>query len=128
VGPRSAAFEEAGPLDVTAGAQLRWGRFHFTLALRHHLNSVPESGTRPSPFGGFADMTNVSRSDLEAYLRAIGAGGVVGDVRDGQIALALPAGAPPLPPGGQILPPAYTVTAHGGIAYVFVCGWSFGGK
>jgi hypothetical protein len=128
VGPRTAAFEEPGPLDVAVGAQLRWGRFHFTLALRHHLNSVPENGTRPSPFGGFADMTGVSRSDLQAYLQAIGAGGIAGDVRDGQIALALPPGAPPLPAGAQILPPAYTVTAHGGIAYLFVWGWSFGGR
>jgi hypothetical protein len=128
VGARTAAFEEAGPLDVAVGAQLRKGRFHFTLALRHHLNSVPEHGTRPSPFGGFADMTNVSRSDLQAYLQSIGAGGVAGDVRDGQIALALPPGAPPLPAGAQILPPAYTVTAHGGIAYLFVWGWTFGGR
>jgi hypothetical protein len=127
VGARTPAFEAAGPLDLTAGAQLRWGRFHLTMAFRYHANSVPALGTEPSPFGGLADMTAVSEPALRSYLEAIGAASALPQLRTrSEIAVAYPVDGPPLPAGAAILPPMYTVRSHGRTAYLFVWGWSFG--
>lgn len=128
VGGHSSAFEAAGPFDVSAGGQLRWGRAHLTLALRYHANSNPhQSAAYPSPLGGLADMTAVDEADLERYLAAIGAAGAVPHLRDrSHIALAFPTAGPPLPEGARILPPAYPRHAHDQIGYMLVSGWTFG--
>lgn len=126
-GGHSAAFEEAGPLDVMAGGQLRWHSLHLTLGVRYHANSVPALSTGPSPFGGMIDLTSVAKRDRNTYLYAIGAGTAVPYIRDrAQIAVVGPSDGPPLPEGARILPSAYTVRSHDRIASVLVCGWSFG--
>lgn len=127
VGGHTSAFREAGPLDISAGAQLRRGRVHLTLGLRYHANSVPRFRSHDFPLGGLADFTSVSEGDLERYLTAIGAAAALphlGDRR--QIALVPAANAPPLPEGARILPPTYTVRSHDRVAYVVVTGWSLG--
>jgi hypothetical protein len=127
VGGHTHAFEAAGPLDLSTGGQLRRGRFHLTLCLRFHVNSVPFVSTHPSPFAGLADVTNVSAADLRSYLDSIGASGAAGVLRSRtQIALAIPAGGPPLPDGARVIPPTFDVKSHDRVAYVFVWGWSFG--
>ncbi len=127
VGGHTSAFREAGPLDISAGAQLRRGRLRLTLGLRYHANSVPSSRSHDFPLAGLADFTSVSEGDLERYLTAIGAGAALphlGDRR--QIALLSAADAPPLPEGARILPPTYTVRSHDRVAYLAVMGWSLG--
>src|SRR6266511_4218646 len=54
VGGHTSAFREAGPLDISAGAQLRRGRVHLTLGLRYHANSVPRFRIHDFPLGGLA--------------------------------------------------------------------------
>ncbi len=125
VGGHTSAFKAAGPLDISAGAQLRRGRLHLTLGLRYHANSVPSFRSHDYPLAGFADLTSVSERDLQSYLTAIGAAAAapyLGDLH--QIALAFTANAPPLPEGARILPPPYAVRSHDRIAYLAVMGWS----
>ncbi len=127
VGGRTVAYEAAGPLDLTAGGQLRWHRLYLTLGLRYHVNSVPGFETYPSPLAGMADLTSVAPQDRDAYLSAIGAGAAVPYIRDrAQIAVVIPAGGPLLPKGARILPSDFTVRSHDRIATLLVCGWSFG--
>jgi len=127
VGGHTRAYREPGPLDIAAGAQLRWRGAAVTAGLRYHANSVPGMIQYPSPLGGLADLSRVADDDLAPYLRAIGASGALPFLRHrGQTALALPAAGPPLPSEARILPADFTVTAHDQLAYVLVCGWTFG--
>jgi hypothetical protein len=127
VGGHSAAFEASGPLDLSAGGQLRWHSLHLTLGVRYHVNSVSPFGTEPSPLGGMTDLTSVAQGARDAYLNAIGAGAAVPYLRDrSQVAAFAPPGGPPLPGGARILPSAYTVRSHDRIASLLVLGWSFG--
>jgi hypothetical protein len=128
VGGRTPAFRVPGPLDVTVGAQLRWRSIGLMACLRYHANSVSESDY-DWPLAGFADLGNVSGEDLVAYLQSIGASSVLAHLRRGsQTALALPDGAPPLPPEGRVLPRGFTVAPHGNKAYVFLLTWTLGAK
>jgi len=127
VGGRSRAFYEAGPLDLSVGAQLRWRRFHVTFGIRYHANSAPRFAAQPWSLVGLADMTSVSRADLQDYLTAIGDAGALAHIRNrSQIAVQVPANGPPLPEGAHLLASDYTVRSHGRLASVFVWGWSFG--
>jgi hypothetical protein len=127
IGSHTPVYTAAGPLDVTLGSQLRRGRFHLTVGVRYHANSVPAFRTRPSPFAGMADLTSVAPNERDAYLDAIGADNAIPYVRDrAQIVAAIPAHAPPLPEGARVLPPVFTVQSHDRIASTLVLGWSFG--
>jgi hypothetical protein len=128
-GEHSVAFEAPGPLDLSAGAQLRWRGLHLTLGVRYHANSIASFGTHPNPFGGMTDLTGVEPGARDAYLTAIGAGPSIPYIRDrSQIAVFTPANGPPLPEGALVLPPIYTVRSHDRIASLLVLGWSFGRK
>lgn len=127
VGGRTDAFREPGPLDIAAGAQLRWRRVAVTAGLRYHANSVPRMTRYASPLGGLADLSQVADADLAPYLSAIGASGSLPFLRHrGQSALEMPASGPPLPDGARILPADFFVRAHDQIGYMLVCGWTFG--
>jgi hypothetical protein len=127
VGGRTRAFREPGPLDIAAGAQLRWRGVAVTAGLRYHANSVPRMTRYVSPLGGLADLSQVADADLAPYLSAIGASGSLPFLRHrGQSALAIPASGPPLPDGARILPADLFVRAHDQVGYMLVCGWTFG--
>ena len=127
VGGRTHAFREPGPLDVVAGAQVRWRGAAITGGLRYHANSVPRMTRYASPLGGLADLSQVGDADLMPYLSAIGASGAVPFLRHrGQSALQIPDGGPPLPDGARILPADLTIRAHDQVGYMLVCGWTFG--
>jgi hypothetical protein len=127
VGGRTHAFREPGPLDVVAGAQVRWRGVAVTAGLRYHANSVPRMTLYASPLGGLADLSQVADADLAAYLNAIGASGALPFLRHrGQSALEIPASGPPLPDGARILPADLFVRAHDQVGYMLVCGWTFG--
>jgi hypothetical protein len=126
VGGRTRAFRLPGPVDVTTGAQLRLGRLRGTLALRYHANSVSHR-QYAWPLGGLADFIDVSDQDRSVFLQAIGAASVVPYLRRGsQTAIAIPAGAPPLPTGARVLPPTFTMGPHGEFSYVFLFTWAVG--
>jgi hypothetical protein len=127
VGGHTRAYREPGPLDVAAGAQLRWRGAAVTAGLRYHANSVPGMTRYPSPLGGLADVSRVADPDLAAYLDAIGASAALRFLRHrGQTALALPPDGPPLPPEARLLPADFTVRGHDQVGYVLACGWTFG--
>ena len=127
VGGRTRAIRGPGPLDIAAGAQVRWRRIAVTGGLRYHANSVPRMTRYASPLGGLADLSQVGDADLMAYLTAIGASGAVPFLRHrGQSALQIPDGGPPLPDGARILPADLFVRAHDQVGYMLVWGWTFG--
>lgn len=127
-GARTDVLTAPGPCDVILGAQTRRSRFHFSMGIRMHVNSVAAVTAYPSPLGGLADLSNVSASDLATYLTAIGAGAAVPDLRNrSQIALLVPPGGPPLPPGARLLPDDFVFHSHGLFSFVFNLGWDFGG-
>ena len=127
VGGRTDAFREPGPLDIAAGAQLRWRGMAVTTGLRYHANSVPRMTRYASPLGGLADLSQVGDADLVPYLSAIGASGSLPFLRHrGQSALEIPARGPSLPDGARLLPADLFVRAHDQIGYMLVCGWTFG--
>jgi len=127
VGGHSRAFREPGPLDIAAGAQLRWRSAVVTAGLRYHANSVPRMTRYAWPLGGLADLSQVDDADLVPYLSAIGASGALPFLRHrGQSALELPGAGPPLPDGARILPADLTIRAHDQVGYMLVCGWTFG--
>src|SRR5260370_25913893 len=66
VGAHTTVFREAGPLDVSAGAQLRRGRLHLTLGLRYHANSVPSSRSHDFPLAGPARLPTATEGDLHS--------------------------------------------------------------
>jgi hypothetical protein len=127
VGGHTSAFQSPGPLDISAGTQLRRGGLHLTLGLRLHANSVPPFRSHDYPLAGLVDLTSVSAGDLQTYLTAVGAAAAapyLGDLH--QIALLSGPNAPPLPERARILPPTYAVRSHGRIAYLAVVSWSPG--
>ena len=127
VGGHSRAFREPGPLDIAAGAQVRWRSAVVTAGLRYHANSVPRMTRYAWPLGGLADLSQVDDADLVPYLSAIGASGALPFLRHrGQSALELPGAGPPLPDGARILPADLTIRAHDQVGYMLVCGWTFG--
>jgi hypothetical protein len=127
VGGHTRAVRGPGPLDIAAGAQLRWRSALVTAGLRYHANSVPRMTRYAWPLGGLADLSQVADADLVPYLSAIGASGAFPFLRHrGQSALELPGAGPPLPDGARILPADLTVRAHDQIGYMLVCGWTFG--
>lgn len=124
VGGRTRAFRVPGPVDATAGAVVRWRNLRATLGLRYHANSV-DRRHYDWPLAGFADLGDVTDEHRVAYLQSIGAASVLSHLRRGsQTALALPANAPPLPPGGRIIPPGFTMGPHGELAYVAFVTWA----
>jgi hypothetical protein len=128
VGGRTRAFRLPGPVDITAGTQLRARTLRATFCVRYHANSV-DHRWYDWPLAGFADLGDVSEEDRAAYLQSIGAASVAPHLRRrSQTALALPPGAPPLPPGGRILPSGFTMGPHGQVAYVLLFGWAFDPK
>jgi hypothetical protein len=127
VGRCTRAFRGPGPLDVSAGAQLRWRDATVMAGLRYHANSVPRMTRYAWPLGGLADLSRVTDADLAPYLSAIGASGAMPFLRHrGQSALQIPKGSPPLPADALILPSDLTVHAHDQVGYMLVCGWTFG--
>jgi len=127
VGGRTQEFRGPGPLDVTAGAQVRWRGAALLAGLRYHVNSVPRLSQYGSPLGGLADLSQVPDSALKPYLSAIGASGAVPYLRHrGQSALQIPDGGPPLPAGARILPADVVIQAHDQIGYMLLCAWTFG--
>lgn len=127
VGGRTHEFRGPGPLDLTAGGEVRWRGAAFMAGLRYHVNSVPRFTRYDSPLGGLADLSQVPDEALAPYLSAIGAAGAVPYLRHrGQSALRIPDGSPPLPEGARILPFDVAIQAHDQVGYFFVCGWTFG--
>ncbi len=127
VGGRTQEFRGPGPLDATAGAQLRWRRAALLAGLRYHVNSVPRLKRYDSPLAGFADLSQVSDPALTPYLSAIGASGAEPYLRHhGQSALQIPDGSPPLPAGARILPADVVIQAHDQVGYMLLCAWTFG--
>ena len=127
VGGRTHEFRGPGPLDITAGAQVRWRGAAIVAGVRYHANSVPRTSRYTSPLGGLADLSQVPDAELTSYLGAIGASGAAPFLRHrGQSALQIPEGGPPLPDGARILPSAITIQAHDQVGYMLLCGWTFG--
>jgi hypothetical protein len=127
-GGHTLALDAAGPLDISVGTQVRWSHLFLTTGFRFHVNSVPFSRTYAMSLGGLVDLTSVSAGDLRSYLTAIGAADALPEIlARRQIAVAAPAGGPPLPSGAQTLADDYVVKSHDRVAYVFAWGWSFGG-
>lgn len=123
-GTRTMALAAAGPVDLTAAAQVRWGRARITLGVRWHANSVPPRREVPHPLGGAADLSRVSAEDLAAYLRAAGAEAAIGRTRSGgSVGVAFGPGAPPLPQGTRLLPQTYAVRSHGQVGTVVAVHW-----
>lgn len=125
-GSHTPVLDPAQPLDWIGGVQWRHGRLRLTAALRWHADS-PQSGVLHSlPLAGLLDVTDVDPARLEAYLRAVGAGAALAQLRSGtQRVVVPPPLAPPPPEGARVIPPEYTVHAEHNLGFVLALRWAF---
>lgn len=126
VGARTPTVDAAAPIDVVAGVQTRFGGARLGLGLRYHGHSLPSGERRPSPIAGVVDVTGVADEVLADWLRAAGAGAVLGDLREGSQRLlsGAPAGVP-LPDGARVVPADYAVRSEHQLGFVMVWAWAF---
>lgn len=96
------------------------------LAVRYHANGLRGTERMAIGLGGMADLTQVSTADPATYLGAIGAGGVLPELRQGAHAtLMLPQGVPP-PDGARLVPGSTEGRGHDRVGYVVGVAWTFG--
>jgi hypothetical protein len=125
MGARTPVVDAAPPLDVLAGAQLRWGRARLVAGLRYHANAAASGRVRPSPLAGLVDLTDVAAGELAAYLKAVGAAGALPHLRAGaQRVIATPS-AQELPEGARRLPASYRLRSEHQVGFVLAWGWAF---
>ena len=125
-GRRTTSLDRARPVDLLVGLQFRRKAFQLTAAVRDHRNALPSMEMRRSPLAGMADLTRVTDEELFRYLDRLGFAQAVPHLRQGSHRLlALPPGAPPLPPGSRVIPDAYRIRSEHQLGFLVLCGLTF---
>jgi hypothetical protein len=118
-------LDRVSPLDLLAGLQSRVGRARLTTGVLYAAGSPPSGIVRPSPLGGFVDLSRASEADARRYLQQGGLGGAAAYLRPGvQLVTPRVPGAA-LPTGARVIPDRYTIISEHQIGLVFAVGWTF---
>lgn len=125
VGARTPVVDASPPLDLLAGAQLRWGRARFAVGLRYHANAPASGRSRESPLAAFVDLTDVAEGELADYLQAVGAAGALPYLRTGAQRVISTSSAQELPEGAHRLPASYRIRSEHQVGFVLAWGWAF---
>lgn len=125
-GRRTRTLDRSRPVDFLVGLQARRRNLQATAALRDHRNALPPQRLLPSPLAGFVDLTRVTDDATETYLRAIGFGGAVSELRTGSHRLLVPpSGGVPLPAGARVIPAEYRISSEHQLGFLFAVSVSF---
>jgi hypothetical protein len=112
------------PVDIMIGLHKAFGKFVFSANLLDHLRSLPNGESRPNPFAGAIDLSEVSLADRNDYLGKVGLGAAAGLVRDGTHVVALGVTSKiALPPGAVVIAPTYQISSEHNLGYVFTLTW-----
>lgn len=126
VGGGTPVVDEAWPLDVIGGFQLRAGRARLSAGLRWHGHALPSGARRSSPVAGLVDLTDVPDADLPAALQTLGVGAAAPHLRGRAQRLLVPASVPAaLPAGARVVPADYGIRSEHQLGFVLVVGWEF---
>lgn len=125
VGDRTPVLDQAPPLDVLGGLQVRWGRARLAAGLRYHGDALESGRVRPSPLAGLIDVTDVAAADLSRFLDSLGAKSALPALRGGSQRVVAAPGATDLPEGAFRLPDDYRLRSEHQWGFVLVWGWEF---
>jgi hypothetical protein len=125
VGGRTPVLDQAPPLDVLGGVQLRLGHARLAAGLRYHGDALKTGSVRPSPLAGLIDVTDVSDADLARFLQSQGAQNALPALRGGSQRVVAAPGSPALPEGARRLPDSYRLRSEHQVGFVIVWGWAF---
>jgi hypothetical protein len=125
VGGRTPVLDQAPPLDLLGGVQVRWGRARLAAGLRYHGDSLETGSVRPSPLAGLIDVTDVAEADLARFLESQGARSALAALRGGSQRVVAARGSPALPEGARRLPESYRLRSEHQVGFVVVWGWAF---
>jgi hypothetical protein len=124
-GGRTPVLDQAPPLDLLGGVQLRLGRTRLAAGLRYHADALENGALRPSPLAGFIDVTDVADADLARFLGSLGAANALGALRGGSQRVVAERDSPALPQGARRLPESYRLRSEHQVGFVVVWGWAF---